>query len=80
MTPATAAESLAGLRAAAQQVERPDELGELEITVTPRARLTPETAAEFAGLGVHRLVVIPPPKDATVTATIDSALAAVAAL
>jgi len=80
MTPETAAASLAGLRDAGQRVERPAELGELEITVTPRGRLTPETAAKFAGLGVHRLVVIPPPSDETVDATIESATAAVAQL
>jgi probable F420-dependent oxidoreductase len=80
MTPATAAESIAGLREAARHVERDDELGELELTVTPRGRLTPETAAEFADLGVHRLVVIPSPNDASVTATIDSALAATTGL
>ena len=78
MTPETAAASLEGLREAAEQVERPAELGELEITVTPRGRLTPETAAAFAELGVHRLVVIPNPKDDDVRPSIDAALAAVA--
>jgi hypothetical protein len=38
---ASAAASLAGLRAAADQVERPAGLGELEITVTPRGRKGP---------------------------------------
>ena len=37
------------------------ELGELEITVTPRGRLTRDTAAAFADLGVDRLVVMPHP-------------------
>jgi hypothetical protein len=40
-TPASAAASLAGLHAAADQVERPAGLGELEITVTPRGRKGP---------------------------------------
>ena len=78
MTPEAAAASIDGLRAAAEQVERPAELGELEITVTPRGRLTDETAAAFAGLGVHRLVVIPDPRDEDVRPSIDAALAAVA--
>jgi probable F420-dependent oxidoreductase len=80
MTPETAAESLAGLQAAASEVERPRELGPLEITVTPRGRLTPETASAFADLGVHRLVPFPPPTVHGVIATIDASLAAVAGL
>ena len=78
MTPESAAASLDGLRAAAAQVERPDDLGELEITVTPRGRLTAETAAAFAELGVHRLVVIPNPNDDDVRPSIEASLAAVA--
>jgi probable F420-dependent oxidoreductase len=78
MTPEAAAASVEGLRTAAGQVERPAELGELEITVTPRGRLTTETAAAFAELGVDRLVVIPNPKDDDVRASIDASLAAVA--
>jgi probable F420-dependent oxidoreductase len=80
MTPESTAESLDGLRAAAAQVERPDALGELEITVTPRGRLTPETATAFAELGVHRLVIIPNPKDDDVRPSLDASLAAVAGL
>jgi probable F420-dependent oxidoreductase len=80
MTPESAAASVTGLRDAASRVERPAELGELEITITPRGRLTVEAAAQFAELGVHRLVVIPSPRDPTVTATLDSALAATADL
>ena len=55
MTPEAAGASLDGLRAAADQVERPAELGELEITVTPRGRLTAETA-----IGVRRARRAPP--------------------
>jgi probable F420-dependent oxidoreductase len=80
MTPEGAAASLAGLRAAAAHIERPAELGELEITVTPRGRLTAETAAAFAELGVHRLVPFPPPTADGVTATIEAASSAVADL
>jgi probable F420-dependent oxidoreductase len=80
MTPESAAASLEGLRVAAGQVDRPGALGELEITVTPRGRLTTETAAAFATLGVHRLVVIPNPKDDGVHPTLEGSLAAVSGL
>lgn len=80
LTPETAAESLDGLRTAAGRVDRPAELGELEISVTPRGRLTAETASAFAELGVHRLVVIPNPRDDDVRPSIDAALEATASL
>src|ERR1700722_501348 len=59
LTPEQAAASIAGLAAAAARVQRPAELGELEISVTPRnpdapelaTPLTPELAAEFAAAG-----------------------------
>jgi probable F420-dependent oxidoreductase len=79
MTPESAAASIDGLRTAAEQVARPAELGDLEITVTPRGALTAATADAFAELGVHRLVVIPNPKDDDVRASIDAALVAVGA-
>jgi probable F420-dependent oxidoreductase len=47
---------LAGLRAAANAHTRPQELGELEISVTPRGPLGLDTVKRFADLGVHRLV------------------------
>ena len=80
LTPETAAASIAGLEAAAAQVSRPDELGPLELTVTPRGRLTKEKAAAFAELGVHRLVPFPPLTPEGIAATIDSAPEAVAGL
>jgi probable F420-dependent oxidoreductase len=61
LTPQQAAASVAGLAAASGNVQRPVELGELEISVTPRGRVTPELAAEFARAGVHRLVLLAPP-------------------
>jgi hypothetical protein len=76
MTPEDAEGCLAGLRDAATQVERPAALGELEITVTPRGRLTPETVTAFEALGVHRLVPMPPPTADGVARAIDNALAA----
>jgi len=80
MTPESAAVSLEQLAAAAARVDRPAELGELEISITPRGRLTAERAAAFAELGVHRLIVMPPPAAADPAATIDEALAAVSGI
>lgn len=78
MTPETVASCVDGLRAAAGRVARPAELGDIEIIVTPRGRLTPETAAAFAGVGVHQLVPMPPPTIDGIRATIDASLAAIA--
>ena len=80
MTPETTADCLEGLRTAFDQVARPPELGDLEITVTPRGRLTPEKAAAFAEAGVHRLVPMPGPSIDDVRATIASAVTAIAGL
>jgi probable F420-dependent oxidoreductase len=80
MPPEAAAASIEGLKRAADQVDRPDALGDLEITITPRGRLTTETATAFAELGVDRLVIIPNPKDDDVRPSIDAAVAAVASL
>jgi probable F420-dependent oxidoreductase len=55
----TTAACLEGLREAAARYERPAELGELEISVTPRPTPDRETAARFAELGVHRLILQP---------------------
>ena len=79
MTPEAAATSIEGLRVAAEQVDRPAELGTLEITVTPRGRLTAETAGAFAELGVDRLVVIPDPRSDDVRPSIEAAVTAMAA-
>jgi probable F420-dependent oxidoreductase len=54
---ATTEKFLAGLREAARQVERPASLGPLEITVTPSLALDAGTIAQYAAIGVHRLVV-----------------------
>jgi probable F420-dependent oxidoreductase len=80
LKPDGAAECIAGLRAAALEVERPAALGPLEITVTPRGRLSPEVVSAFAELGVDRLVPFPPPTRDGITATIDAAAEAVAGL
>ena len=78
MPPEAAATSIEGLRRAADEVDRPATLGDLELTITPRGRLTAETAAAYAELGVDRLVIIPNPKDDDVRPSIDAALTAVA--
>jgi probable F420-dependent oxidoreductase len=77
LTPETAGEYLAALQGVAARHERPAELGELEITVTPRGRLTRETAGAFADLGVHRLVVMPHPSEEDMRPVIDAATEAV---
>jgi len=78
--PEDTAASLTGLREASERVERPAELGRLEISVTPRGRLTAELAAAFAELGVDRLVVMPRTTSDDARETIDTAVAAVAGL
>jgi probable F420-dependent oxidoreductase len=77
LTPESAASCIEGLRAAASEVARPAELGELEITVTPRGRMRADKVAAFAELGVDRLVPFPPPTADGVKMTIDDALEAV---
>jgi probable F420-dependent oxidoreductase len=51
---------LEGLRNAAAGLHRPEQLGPLEITVTPKGRLTPELVGRFRQAGVHRMVLCPP--------------------
>lgn len=88
LTPEETATSLAGLRAAADRHQRPETLGELEITVTPRTRptrqargsLTRQSAEAFAELGVHRLVPWPPDTPAGATDAIEQSLKATAGL
>lgn len=50
---------LAGLRKAAQSSERPKELGELEISITPAGRIDLDTLKRYADLGVQRLILLP---------------------
>jgi probable F420-dependent oxidoreductase len=53
------AESIEGLATAAKQVERPAELGPLEIGITPAVPLDRAAVARFADMGVSRLVPFP---------------------
>ena len=80
MKPEDVAACLAGLRAAAAEVERPAALGPLEITVTPRVPTHAGGRGAFAELGVDRLVPFPPPTRDGITATIADAVEAVAGL
>ena len=75
-----ALDSLLALTWAARQVARPAELGGLEISVTPRGRMTAERAAEFAAIGVHRLVLLAPPDPDGAARTIEAGTAAAAGL
>jgi probable F420-dependent oxidoreductase len=60
-TPEEIAGDLAGLRRAADEVERPARLGPLEITAMPLTPVDRADAARYAELGVDRLVVFPAP-------------------
>jgi probable F420-dependent oxidoreductase len=80
LTPDDVATSLEGLRSAADEVERPVERGALEISVTPRGRITAEQALAYAELGVDRLVVRVPPKSDGAAETIETAATAIASL
>lgn len=57
LTPEAAGECVKGLRQAAAQVPRPEELGALEVSVTPRRPLDSASLEAFANSGVHRVVV-----------------------
>ena len=48
------------LGAAQSRWGRSDELGELEISVTPRGKVTPDLVKKFADIGVHRLIALLP--------------------
>jgi probable F420-dependent oxidoreductase len=53
------AECLAGLKKAAQEVNRPTSLGSLDISITPGPTLDLDLAKRYADLGVHRLIPFP---------------------
>lgn len=59
LDPAQTAECLAGLAAAGERHERGPELDRLQISVTPVGPVTADTLAEYAALGVERLIVYP---------------------
>jgi probable F420-dependent oxidoreductase len=53
------ARALGEIRELAKGIERPVELGELEITITPREETDLDLARRYVDLGVHRLVLLP---------------------
>ncbi len=57
LTPESTAECLAGLDRARSEVDRRADLSTLEISVTPRGRVTPEDVAAYEELGVDRLIL-----------------------
>jgi len=67
-------QAVADLREAAERCERPAELGELEITITPPALVDVDTALRYAEAGVHRLAMQPPTMEGT---AMDELIAAV---
>jgi probable F420-dependent oxidoreductase len=52
-------EVIAALAAMRKRVERPPELGDVEITIAPREPVTAETIAAYQAIGVSRLLVRP---------------------
>jgi probable F420-dependent oxidoreductase len=52
-------ECLAGLKKAAQEVNRPTSLGSLDISITPGPTLDLDLVKRYADLGVHRLIPFP---------------------
>ena len=62
-TPEEIAGDLDGLRRAADEVDRPDRLGGLELTAMPLGPVDAADAARYAELGVDRLVLRPPAFD-----------------
>lgn len=68
------AEALTRLRKVSADCDRPTDLGELEITVTPPGRIDRDTARRYADLGVDRLVLQPGTADGSdMDELIDSA-------
>src|SRR5260370_8179209 len=55
------AKALAQLREAAPRYPRPPELGQLEISITPRGMVDVGTAPRYAHLGVPPPPLLPPP-------------------
>jgi probable F420-dependent oxidoreductase len=57
LDPDATAEAVAALAATARTEQRPDTLGELEITITPPAPPSVDTIRRYADAGVHRLII-----------------------
>jgi probable F420-dependent oxidoreductase len=52
---------IANLQRIAEERERPQELGQLELAVTPSGKLDHDTVERYAELGINRLVLLPQP-------------------
>lgn len=63
LDPDQSARAIADLRALADRLDRPADLGELEISVTPPEPPDLATARRYAEIGVHRLVLQPSTAD-----------------
>jgi probable F420-dependent oxidoreductase len=61
LTPEQTIRHVESLRHLCEQRDRPTELGDLEITVTPSGPFDERTVEAYAVAGVHRLVVLPRP-------------------
>jgi probable F420-dependent oxidoreductase len=57
------ADALSILRRTARQYERPPQLGDLEITITPKGPVDRDLVGRYAEVGVHRLVLKPETMD-----------------
>ena len=68
-TPDEIAGDLAGLRRAADEVERPARLGPLEVTAMPLEPVDAAAVARYAELGVDRLVLRPEAERSTTPTT-----------
>ena len=69
--PEQAADVVRQLNDFAIQASRPAELGELEITITPPARLTAEAIEQYREAGVHRLVSIATPTERSMLRAVE---------
>lgn len=58
MTYETAGEAIEGLKRASQRYERPAELGELEISITPRIPTGVDDVERWREMGVERLILL----------------------
>ena len=60
LDPENTAKNIAGIKELQEQHERPEALGEIEITVTPLMRPGPEMLEKYGEMGVDRLVLLAP--------------------
>jgi probable F420-dependent oxidoreductase len=73
MDVATASDCVARLEKIVASTVRPPALGKLEISITPRARITRTLRDEFAAAGVHRLIsLVPQESEAALMQAVES--------